>query len=65
MSCVSHAFASIHCYLMVTCWESAEILARVGDVYCFFVTFQCDTLGQLLYLIVSFPDRLSYSGCSA
>ena len=33
-----------------------------GDVYCIFVTFPCGTLGQVWYLIVSFPDlcRLSY-----
>ena len=39
--------------------------ALVGDVYCvycIFVTFPCGILGQVWYLIVSFPDlcRLSY-----
>ena len=34
VSCVSLAFVSVHCYLMVTCWERAELLAFVGDVYC-------------------------------
>ena len=29
--CVSPAFASVHCCLVVTCWERAI----VGDVYCF------------------------------
>ena len=31
-------------------------------VFLFFLTFPCGTLGQVLYLIVSFPDlcRLSY-----
>ena len=38
MSCVSRAFASVHCYLVVTCWERVDILALVGDVYCIFVT---------------------------
>ena len=38
MSCVSHAFASFHCCLVVTCWERADLLALVGDVG-FFVTF--------------------------
>ena len=33
-SCVSHAFASVHCCLMVTYWERADLLALVGDVYC-------------------------------
>ena len=33
-----------------------------SDVYCIFVTFPCCILGQVLYLIVLFPDlcRLSY-----
>ena len=57
VSCVSHAFASV-----VTCWERADLLALVGDVYCIFVTFPCGILGQVWILIVSFPDlcRLSY-----
>ena len=38
------------------------LLALVGVVYCFFVTFQNGILGQVWYLIVEFPDhcRLSY-----
>ena len=28
--CVSHAFASVHCCLVVTCWERADRLAPVG-----------------------------------
>ena len=61
-SCVSHTFAPVHCCLMVTCWERADLLALVGDVYCIFVTFPCGILCQVWYLIVSFPDlcRLSY-----
>ena len=31
--CVSHAFASIHCCLVVTCMERADRLAFVGNVY--------------------------------
>ena len=31
--CVSHAFASVHLCLVVTCWETADLLALVGDVY--------------------------------
>ena len=40
----------------------ADLLALVGDVYCIFVTFPCGILGQVRFLIVSFPDlcRLSY-----
>ena len=62
VSCVSYAFASVHCCLVVTCWKRADLLALVGDVYCIFVTFPCGILGQVWYLIVSFPDlcRLSY-----
>ena len=62
VSCVSHAFASVHCCLEITCWERADLLALVGDVYCIFVTFPCRILGQVWYLIVSLPDlcRLSY-----
>ena len=60
--CVSHAFASVHCCLVVTCWERADLLALVGDVNCIFVTFPCGILGQVWHLIVSFaiPCRLSY-----
>ena len=62
MSCVSHAFPSVHCCLVVTCWDRAVLLALVGDVYCIFVTFPCGILGQVWYLIVLFPDlcHLSY-----
>ena len=31
-------------------------MALVCDVYCAFVTFHCGILGQVWYLIVSFPD---------
>ena len=61
MSCVCHAFASVHCCLVVTCWEMADLLALVCDV-CVFVTFPCGMLGQVWYLIVLIPDlcHLSY-----
>ena len=39
VSCVSHAFPSVHCCLVVTCWERADLLALVGDVYCIFCYF--------------------------
>ena len=62
VSCVSHAFLSVPCCLVVTCWERTDLLALVGDVHSIFVTFPCGILGQVLYLIVSFPDLclLSY-----
>ena len=62
VSCVSHAFASVRCCLVVTCWERADLLALVDDVYCIFITFSCGILGQVWYLIISCPYlcRLSY-----
>ena len=56
MSCVCDAFASVHCCLVVTCWERADLSALVGDVHCIFVTFLCGVLGQVWNLIVLFPD---------
>ena len=52
----------VHCCLVVSYWERADLLALVGDVYCIFVTFPCGILGQVWYLIVLFSDlsRLSY-----
>ena len=51
-------------FFVVTCWERADLLALVGDVYRIFVTFPCGILGQVWYLIVSFPDlcHLFYFG---
>ena len=58
MSCICHAFASVHCCLVVTRKELADLLALV----CEFVTFPFGILGQVWYLIVSIPDPccLSY-----
>ena len=47
----------------MTSYERADLFALVGNVHCvYFVTFPCGILGQVWYLIVSFPDlcRLSY-----
>ena len=58
-----HAIASVHCCIVVTCWERADLLALVGDVYCvFFWFFPMWYPGSVWYLIVSFPDLccLSY-----
>ena len=62
VSCVSHALAFVHCCLVVTCWERADLLTLVVDVNCIFVTFPCGILGLVWYLIVSFPIicRLTY-----
>ena len=56
LSCFCRAFASVHCCLVVTCRERADLLALVCDVYCDFVTFPFGILGQVWYLIVSIPD---------
>ena len=39
MSCVCHAFLSVNCCHMVTCWETADLLALVCDVYLCFCHF--------------------------
>ena len=56
MSCVCHAFASVHCCPVVTYWERADLFAPVCDVYSDFVTFPLGILGKAWYLIVSIPD---------
>ena len=33
MSRVCHAFASVPCCLVVTCWERADLLALICDVF--------------------------------
>ena len=62
ISCVCHAFASVHCCLVVTSRERADLLALVCEFYCDFVTFPFGILGQARYLIVSILDPccLSY-----
>ena len=56
ISCVCHAFLSVHCCLVVTWRERAEFLTLVCDFHCDFVTFPFGILGQVRYLIVSIPD---------
>ena len=51
LSCVCHAFASVHCCLVVTCWERADRLALICDVKLCFVTFLSGILGQVWYLL--------------
>ena len=43
VSCLSHAFASVHCCLVVT-RERSDLLALLGYVYCIFDTFTCGIL---------------------
>ena len=56
MPCVCHAFAPVYCCSVVTCWERSDRMALACDVKLVFVTSPCDILGQVWYLIVSFPD---------
>ena len=60
LSCVCHAFASVHCCLVVTCWERADLMSLVFGVKLCFVTFPCGILGEVWYLIVSIPDLCPY-----
>ena len=54
---VCHAFLSVHCSLVITCWERANLLALLYVMFsCVIVTFPCGVLGQVWYLIVSIPD---------
>ena len=56
MSCACNAYASVHCCLVVTWRERADLMALVCDVYCVFVTFPLGILGRVWYLIISIPD---------
>ena len=38
VSSVSYAFASVHCFLVATCRERADLLARVCDVHFFLLS---------------------------
>ena len=55
--CRCHEFLSVHCSLLVTCWERADLLALLYVMFsCVFVTSPCGVLGQVWCLIVSIPD---------
>ena len=60
---VCHVFLFVHCSLVVTYWERADLLALLYVMfYYIFVTFQCGVLGQVWCLTVSIPELclLSY-----
>ena len=59
LSCVCYAFASVHCCLVIICWERADLLFVMFN--CVFVTFLYGILGQVWYLIVSIPDLSCHS----
>ena len=46
MSCVCHAFASVHCCRVFTCWERSDLLALFVMFNCVFVTFPCCIFGS-------------------
>ena len=63
MSCVCHAFASVHCCLVVTCRGKGLSSSHLFVMFnCDFVTFPCGILDQVWYWTVSIPDlcHLSY-----
>ena len=57
VSCVFHAFAYVHCCLVVTCWETADLLTLVGDV-CYFTMWYPGS-GVVLDCIVFFAVFLT------
>ena len=61
-SCVCHNFASVHCCLVVNCWERVTSCLSFVMVNCVLVIFPFGILGQVWYLIVSIPDfcHISY-----
>ena len=65
MFCVCHAFLSVLCSLVVTCWERAGLLALLCVLFSsVFVTFPCGVLCQVCNLIApisSLPSFLLFS----
>ena len=53
MLCFCPAFVSVHCCLVVTVREMADLLALVCDVYCDFVTIWYPGTGVVLDCIDS------------
>ena len=55
---VCHVFLSVHCSLVVICWERASLLALLNVMFSceLFFTFPFGVLGQVWYLIVLIPD---------
>ena len=50
VSRVSYVFTPVHCCNVVTCWEKADLLALVCDVYCFCI--------EILVLICHVAEEL-------
>ena len=63
MVCVCHAFASVHCCLVMACWERADILTLVCAVELglpvgflllqYSVLFTVESLSLLYLLVIS------------
>ena len=51
-----HLRASVYMCLVVTCWDRADLLALVCDIWLWFCHFPIGILGQVWYLIVSISD---------
>ena len=47
---------SVYMYIVVTCWERADLLALVCGVLLLVCHFPIGILGQVWYLAVSIPD---------
>ena len=61
---ICHVFLSVHCSLVVTCWERVKLLALLCvRFYCGFATFPCGVLGQVWCLIVSISDLCLLTYC--
>ena len=55
--CLCHAVLFVPCSLVVICWERADLLTLLCEIFsCVLVTFPYDVLGQVWYLIVSIPN---------
>ena len=47
MSCVCHVFASVHCYLVVTCWEGLISWLSLVMFNCVIVTYFTERFASL------------------
>ena len=66
VSCVSHAFGSVHCCPVVICWERAGLLAFVGDVYCILLLSAAVSwvrCGTLWYRFLIFASFITFNTC--
>ena len=66
MSCICHTFASVHCCLVVTCWERAHLFAFVCEVklcfYHFNLRYPVSGAVTWLYRFLIFAAVLTLSG---